>query len=75
MEQLILKIKQKDKLPFLKELLKRMEFVEIVEVPSKRKKEVLKSIEESVEFVQQYEKGKTIGHFSSAKDMIKSLEE
>ena len=59
MEQLILKIKQKDKLPFLKELLKRMEFVEIVEVPSKRKKEVLKSIEESVEFVQQYEKGKT----------------
>lgn len=59
MEQLILNIKQKDKLPFLKELLKRMEFVEIVETPSKRKKEVLKGIEESVDFVKQYEKGKT----------------
>ena len=59
MEQLILNIKQKDKLPFLKELLKRMEFVEIVETPSKRKKEVLKGLEESVDFVKQYEKGKT----------------
>ena len=59
MEQLILNIKQKDKLPFLKELLKRMEFVKIVEVPSKPKKEVFKNIEASVEFVKQYEKGKT----------------
>lgn len=31
MEQLVLNIKNKNKLPFLKELLKRMEFVEIVE--------------------------------------------
>jgi len=59
MEQLILNIKQKDKLPFLKELLKRMEFVEIVETPSKRKKEVLKGLEKSVDYVKQYEKGKT----------------
>jgi len=58
MEQLILNIKQKDKLPFLKELLKRMEFVEIVEVPSKRKKEVLEGLNESVDFVKKYEKGK-----------------
>ena len=36
-----------------------MEFVEIVETPSKRKKEVLKGIEESVDFIKQYEKGKT----------------
>ena len=58
MEQLILNIKQKDKFPFLKELLKRMEFVEIVEVPSKRKKEVLEGLNESVDFVKKYEKGK-----------------
>ena len=58
MEQLILNIKQKDKLPFLKELLQRMEFVEIVEVPSKRKKEVLDDINDSVDFVKKYEKGK-----------------
>jgi len=57
-EQLILNIKQKDKFPFLKELLKRMEFVEIVEVPSKRKKEVLEGLNESVDFVKKYEKGK-----------------
>ncbi|MEP6596790.1 MAG: hypothetical protein ABJA71_12635 [Ginsengibacter sp.] len=61
MEQLILNIKRKDKLPFLKELLKRMEFVEVVE-PSKtkrnRKKEILDGIEESVRFVKEYEKGK-----------------
>jgi len=35
-----------------------MEFVEIVEVPSKRKKEVLEGLNESVDFVKKYEKGK-----------------
>ena len=62
MEQLILNIKQKEKLPFLRELLKRMEFVEIVETspkPSKQKKEAIEDMKASVEFVKQYEKGKT----------------
>ncbi len=61
MEQLILNIKRKDKLPFLKEILKRMEFVEVVE-PSKArgigKKKILDEIEASVRFVKKYEKGK-----------------
>jgi hypothetical protein len=56
-----LNVKRKDKLPFLKELLKRMEFVEVVE-PSKAKaickKEILAGIEASVRFVKKYEKGK-----------------
>lgn len=61
MEQLILNIKRKDKLPFLKELLKRMEFVEIVEPSTSKvtkKKEILADIEASVRFIKDYEKGK-----------------
>ena len=61
MEQLILKIKNKRKMPFLKELLKHMDFVEVVEHPGKkltaREKEILDGIEESVEFVKKHIKG------------------
>jgi hypothetical protein len=45
MQQLILNITNKRKLPFLKELLKRMEFVEMVEpkhTSAKTKKELFK---------------------------------
>jgi hypothetical protein len=61
MAQLILNVKQKNKLPFLKEILKRMEFVEIVEPANEKqtgKKEILKDIEDSVAFVKKHEKGK-----------------
>ncbi len=61
MEQLILKIKNKKKVPFLKELLKQFDFVEVVDTPSKKrkskKKEILDGIEESVEFIKKYNKG------------------
>jgi hypothetical protein len=63
MEQLILNIKSKSKVPFLKELLKRMEFVEIVEIvePKKtgsRKKQLLNDIGEAVDFVNKHKAGK-----------------
>lgn len=47
MEQLILNIKDKSKISFLKELLKRMEFVEVIEPKKaalKTKKNYLKMI-------------------------------
>ena len=60
MQQLILNIKNKSKLPFLKELLKRMEFVEIVEQKklSPKEKKILDDLEESVAFVNKFKKGK-----------------
>ena len=62
MEQLILKVKDKSKMPFLKQLLKHMDFVEVVERPAKklttREKELLDDIEESVEQVKLHLAGK-----------------
>lgn len=62
MEQLILHIKNKSKLPFLKELLKHMEFVEVIEPVSKKlttkEKKILKGLEEAVEQVNLHKKGK-----------------
>lgn len=61
MDQLILKIKDKRKLPFLKQLLKHMDFVEVIDRPAKkftkREKEILDGIEESVKWIKEYEKG------------------
>ena len=62
MEQLILHIKNKSKMPFLKELLKHMEFVEIIE-PTQNKltikeKKILEGLEEAVEQVNLHKKGK-----------------
>jgi hypothetical protein len=62
MAQLILNIKKRSKLPFLKELLNEMSFVEVID-PSKQKitakeKQLLIDIEESVEFIKNYKKGK-----------------
>jgi hypothetical protein len=55
MEKLILKVKDKSKMPFSKQLLKHMNFVEVVQPPAKkitaRKKEILDDIEESVDFI------------------------
>jgi hypothetical protein len=61
MEQLIIKIKDKKKVPFLKKLLREMDFVEVIDPSSKKskskKKEILDGIEESVEFIKKYNKG------------------
>lgn len=62
MTQLILNIKKRSKVPFLKELLNEMSFVEVID-PSKQKitlkeKQLLTDIEESVEFINNYKKGK-----------------
>ena len=62
MAQLILNIKKRSKLAFLKELLNEMSFVEVID-PSKQKitakeKQLLIDIEESVEFIKNYKKGK-----------------
>ena len=60
MEQLILNIKNKKKVPFLRELLKRMEFVEVVEPKKKsvRKSKILSDLDEAVDFVNKHKKGK-----------------
>ncbi len=62
MEELILKIKDKRKLPFLKKLLKLMDFVEVIDRPArkftKKEKEILDGIEESVEEVKLHIAGK-----------------
>lgn len=75
MEQLILNIKNKSKLPFLKELLKRMEFVEVVEpkhASSKTKKELFKEdILEAVQEVRLIKSGKLKG--IPAKDLLNEL--
>ncbi len=75
MEQLILNIKNKNKLNFLKELLKRMEFVEVVEqkqVSAKTKKELFKDdLLEAVKEVKLIKAGKLKG--ISAKDLLNEL--
>jgi len=62
-QQLILNVKNKSKLPFLRELLKHTEFVEVVEAGSKKStskaKQLLDDVSESVDFVNDYKKGRT----------------
>jgi hypothetical protein len=74
MTQLILNIKKRSKVPFLKELLNEMSFVEVID-PSKQKitfkeKQLLTDIEESVGFINNYKKGKV-----KAKSISKLLDE
>lgn len=56
MEQIILNIKNKSKIPFLRELLKHLEFVEVIEPEkfSAKEKEILNNIDEAVDFVNKY---------------------
>ena len=60
MPELIIKVKNKRKVSFLKELLKGMEFVEVVEKPSgkvnKKHNQLLKEIDEAVDFVNNFKK-------------------
>lgn len=75
MEQLILNIKNKSKIPFLKELLKRMEFVEVVEPKKKavaaKKSPVLTGLEQAVKEVKLIKAGKLKG--IPAKDLLNEL--
>ena len=62
MEEIILKIKNKKKIPFLKELSNQFDFVKVVNPRSKKsnpskKKEILDGVEESVEFIKKYNRG------------------
>jgi hypothetical protein len=63
MSHLILNIKKKEKLPFLKELLKHMEFVEVIDPDSKKitlkEKQLLSEINEAADFVNKYKEGRT----------------
>lgn len=60
MEHLILNVKNKRKLPFLKELLEHMEFVEVVtpEKYTNKEKQILAGLEEAVEQVNLHKAGK-----------------
>jgi len=63
MTQLILNIRNDSKLPFLKELLKRMEFVEGIDPAGKKKltakeKKILKGLEDAVQQVNLHKQGK-----------------
>ena len=62
MSHLILNVKEKKKLPFLKELLKHMEFVEVIDPATKKisakEKQLLAEINEAIEFVNKYKQGR-----------------
>ena len=57
-----MRVKNKSKIPFLKELLNHMEFVEVLEPDNKRltarEKKILEGLEEAVEQVNLHKKGK-----------------
>lgn len=61
MHEIIIKVKQKGKLPFVKELLGNLSFVQIVEKKSvrNRSKKILEDIDEAVGFIKAYRKGNT----------------
>ena len=60
MEHLILNISNKSKIPFLKELLKHMEFVEVVEPKNftAKEKKILSDLDEAVTQINLHKKGK-----------------
>jgi len=60
MEEMAIHIKNKRKIPFVKELLAQMDFIEVVseKKTSTKKKQILADLKESVDFVNTYKKGK-----------------
>ena len=60
MEQLILNVKTKEKVSFLKELVKHLDFVEVVEPPklTAKEKKILAALDKSVAEVGLHKKGK-----------------
>ena len=61
MEGIKIQVKNKKKLPFLKELLAQMDFVEVIaeKQTTSKKKQILNELEESVAYINTYKKGKT----------------
>lgn len=60
MEEITIQVKNKKKLPFIKELLAQMDFLEVVtESKAAKKKQLLADLKESVDFVNSFKKGKT----------------
>ena len=73
MEQLVLHIKNKSKLAFIKELLKAFDYVEVLEPSqlSAKEKKWLAGLEEAVQQVNEHKQGKT--HLKSAKALLDEL--
>ncbi|MES2703107.1 MAG: hypothetical protein V4649_10735 [Bacteroidota bacterium] len=74
MEQLILRVKDKSKLSFLKELLKHLEFVEVTEPQKKlsaKEKKILSDLDKSIEQVNQHKKGK--GKLKTIQEVLDGL--
>jgi hypothetical protein len=61
MEEITILVKNKKKLPFLKELLSQMDFVKIADTDKKtaKKKQILSDIDEAIDFVNSHKKNKT----------------
>ncbi len=61
MAEIVIHVKNKRKLPFVKELLSQIDFIEVVaeKKTAAKKKEILADLQESVDFVNSYKKGKT----------------
>jgi hypothetical protein len=73
MEQLVLHIKKKNKLAFIKELLKAFDYVEVLEPAqlSNKEKKWLAGLEEAVQEVNQHKQGKV--KLKSAKVLLNEL--
>ena len=60
MSEIIIRVKNERKMPFLKELLKQMDFVEVVDTTNKtnrKQRQLLKDLDEAVDFVNEFKKG------------------
>ena len=73
MEQLVLHIKKKNKLPFIKELLKAFDYVEVLESKqlTAKDKKWLADFEKSIEQVKLHKEGKI--KLKSAKQVLDEL--
>ncbi len=61
MAEIIIQVKNKRKVAFVKELLSQIDFIEVVSEKSSeaKKKKVLTELKEAVDFVNSFKKGKT----------------
>lgn len=73
MEQLVLHIKKKNKLPFIKELLEAFDYVEVLESRdlTAKEKKWLAGFEQSIQQVNLHKQGKT--KLKSAKQLLDEL--
>lgn len=57
MSHLVIHVRNKKKLPFIKELLRHIDYVEVIEKKALKEK-VLQDLDEAIRFVNHYKKGK-----------------